>query len=82
MRAILLTATAENVTIDESEVDTAVVISSRGVKTPGLSHGDETPRAVRRSRQLDTKRPRMPYLPPYRRACGNRRVWGWLRATT
>ncbi len=40
-----------------------LLISSRGVKTPGLSHGDATPRAVRRSRQLDTKRPRMPYLP-------------------
>ncbi len=82
MRAILLTATAENVTIDESEVDTAVVIKYCGAKTPRCTHGEEAPRAVRRSRQPDTNRPGVPYSPPYRRACGNRRVWRWLRATT
>ena len=52
-----------------------LLISSRGVKTPGLSHGEETPRAVRRSRPPDTKRPGVRYVRPTagpagRYACG------------
>ena len=51
-----------------------VFISSRGVKTPGLSHGDETPRAVRRSRQPDTKRPGVRYLRSTAGPAGRTRV--------
>ncbi len=57
------------------------VIGSRGVKTPGLSHGDAAPRrqALPATGHQTTT---CAILHPYRRACGNGRVWRWLRATT